>query len=233
MSTLPTETLDDLALRWTREMWAGQLWRGVTWMGLPIAQWPTDMIILQEIVYTERPRVIIETGSFSGGSAAYFASLLRLLGGGTVVSIDVNPVPQRFQQRIAELGYGDMIQFLVGDSAGEAVLSRVRTLVGDETAVLVVLDSDHSYAHVKREIAAYKDFIPEGGLLVVGDTICRELSVLPGWEAWAHDNPRRAADEFLAASDEFVRDTQYEKFKVSFFPGGFLRRVMPKPSAAT
>ena len=219
------EPIDDLALRWTRRMWDAQLWTNVSWLGFPILQWPTDMVILQEIVFAERPGAIIETGSHCGGSAVYFASLLQWIGGGKVISIDIHPVPEEFRKRIDDLPFGDSIHFVTGDSAAENTLARVRELVGDETAVLVVLDSDHGYAHVKREIAAYEGFVPDGGSFVVGDTICRELSVLPGREAWAADNPRRAADEFLAETDEFVRESRYEKFKVTFFPGGFLRRV--------
>jgi cephalosporin hydroxylase len=223
-----SETIDDLALRWTRRMWGVELWKNVSWLGFPIQQWPTDMVVLQEIVFAERPKVIIETGSNCGGSAVYFASLLQLLGGGKVISIDIHPIPEEFRKRINDLPFADSIHFVEGDSAADNTLLRVRELVGDESDVFVLLDSDHGYEHVKREIAAYAGFVPDGGAFVVGDTICRELSVLPGLAAWAEDNPRRAVDEFLAGNEEFARESRYEKFKVTFFPGGFLRRVKRK-----
>jgi cephalosporin hydroxylase len=206
-------------------MWDVELWKNVSWLGFPIQQWPTDMVVLQEIVFAERPKVIIETGSNCGGSAVFFASLLQLLGGGKVISIDIHPIPEEFRKRIDDLPFADSIHFVEGDSAAENTLAHVRKLVGDETAVFVLLDSDHGYEHVKREIAAYAGFVPDGGSFVVGDTICRELSTLPGREAWADDNPRRAADEFLSRTEKFVRESRYEKLKVTFFPGGFLRRV--------
>src|SRR5262245_24692247 len=53
----------DAALRWTRVMWQNQLWRTNRWFGVPILQWPTDLLILQELMHDVRPRVVIETGT--------------------------------------------------------------------------------------------------------------------------------------------------------------------------
>ena len=58
------------------------VWR---WMGVPIIQMPTDIVVLQEIVWETRPQVVIETGVARGGSVIFFASLLQLLGEGRVV----------------------------------------------------------------------------------------------------------------------------------------------------
>src|SRR5512140_3179516 len=59
---------DDLALAWTRTLWQGELWRGNSWLGMPILQWPTDLLVLQELVLEQLPRVIVETGTYRGGS---------------------------------------------------------------------------------------------------------------------------------------------------------------------
>ena len=60
-----------------------------TWLGRPIIQLPQDVVAIQEIVWTTRPDVIIETGVAHGGSLVLSASILELLGGdGQVVGID-------------------------------------------------------------------------------------------------------------------------------------------------
>src|SRR5829696_7884292 len=59
------------------------------WMGTQAIKYPTDMWVYQELVWAQRPQLIIETGTFRGGSAMFFGSLLDLLGEGRLVSIDI------------------------------------------------------------------------------------------------------------------------------------------------
>ena len=59
------------------------------WLGRPIRQNVLDLWTIQETIATLRPEVIIETGTFEGGSALFYAELLDLLGdAGSVVTID-------------------------------------------------------------------------------------------------------------------------------------------------
>ena len=51
-----------------------------SWMGRPIIQYPQDMVAMQEIIWTVKPDLIIETGIAHGGSLIYYASLLELIG---------------------------------------------------------------------------------------------------------------------------------------------------------
>ena len=61
-----------------------------TWMGVPIIQFPTDMIAMQEIIFRTKPDVIIETGVALGGSLIYYSSILNLLNnGGRVIGVDI------------------------------------------------------------------------------------------------------------------------------------------------
>src|SRR5271157_4126462 len=65
-----------------------------TWLGLPMIQLPSDMLLLQEIIWETKPDVIIETGVAWGGSVAFYASLCQLLGKGEVVAVDLNLTEQ-------------------------------------------------------------------------------------------------------------------------------------------
>ena len=52
-----------------------------SWCGRPVIQFPDDVLALQEIVWKERPQLIVETGVAHGGSLVFYASLLEAMGG--------------------------------------------------------------------------------------------------------------------------------------------------------
>ena len=49
------------------------------WFGIPIIQFPSDMIVLKEIIYKTKPDIIIECGIGRGGSLIFYSSLLKIL----------------------------------------------------------------------------------------------------------------------------------------------------------
>ena len=220
-------TFRQLAREWTRWAWERQLDQGHRWLGFPIYQWPTDLMVLQEIICERRPRVIVETGTWQGGSAVFFASLLKLLGGGSVISVDVEH-PEEVRQALATSPFGDQITLITGDSVSHENVRRVRELVGGEPNTLVVLDSLHTYDHVLAELRAYCDFVPAGGYLIVLDTICYDLWDLPrATPRWRSDNALRSVETFLAEHPEFEVDQSRERYLVTAAPRGFLRRKPP------
>lgn len=218
---------DDVALEWTRTLWQAELWRGNHWLGLPILQWPTDLLVLQELIVEQAPRVIIETGTYRGGSAIFFASMLELAGtaDGLVISVDAHH-PAAVCRAIREHRLGSRVRLIEGDAVAPETVAAVRALVGDETRALVFLDSDHSYRHVLAELQLYHPFVPVGGFLCAFDTVMKDLWDLPlGERKWQTDNPHRAVREFVAANRSFEVDTTRNRLRVSFAPDGFLRRI--------
>lgn len=219
-----------LALEWTRRLWAAKLWRGNDWLGVPILQWPTDLQVLQEILHRHKPRIILETGTNAGGSAVFFASMLGLVHGdpaaGKVITVDIK-IPDSVRAVLREHPQGgERIIAIEGDSKSSQTIAAVREAVGDESEVLVFLDSDHSYEHVLAEMRAYCDLVPADGWLIVFDTICRWLADLDSApDSWATDNPHRAVETFLDGTKDFVRDPGPEKLLVTFGAGGFLRKT--------
>jgi cephalosporin hydroxylase len=159
-----------------------------------------------------RPEVVVETGTWRGGSALYLASVCDLLGVGEVVSIDVAAMRDDYPQH-------PRITYLAGRSSTdpgvvEEVSSRAR---GRRT--LVLLDSDHSQAHVEAELAAYTPLVPVGCYVIVEDSNIGQIrkDLMPG--------PLQAVETFLAGTDEFEIDRDREKFLITFNPSGHLRRV--------
>jgi cephalosporin hydroxylase len=186
----------------------------VRWLGRQIWQFPMDVWLLQEMVSTLRPDVIVETGTYMGGSAYFFATLCDLLGHGEVISIDIAAKATIPHPRIS---------YLTASSTDPDVVADVAERIGklDAHQVLVVLDSDHEPQHVLRELEAYARFVPVGGYIHVQDGSIDELPMLgkaPG--------PGAAAHAFLSRHPEFVRDQTVERrFVMTAHPYGWLRRV--------
>ncbi len=89
------------------------------WLGTQAVKYPTDMWVYQELVWAQKPELIIETGTLRGGSARFFGSLLDLIGHGRIVSIDVGDFGAPVHPRVT---------YLVGSSVSEEILAEVRQL---------------------------------------------------------------------------------------------------------
>ena len=194
--------------------YASNAWTQATWLGTQALKNPLDLWVYQEILFETRPMLIVETGTYRGGSAYYLASLCDLLGSGEVVSIDIEPEREDYPQH-------PRITYLAGRSSIDPeVLAEVRSRA-DGRPTLVVLDSDHSQAHVEAELEAYAPLVPVGGYVIVEDSNIGRIrkDLLPG--------PLQAIETFLAGNDEFEVDREREKFLITFNPSGYLKRVRP------
>jgi cephalosporin hydroxylase len=192
---------------------------------VPVLQWPTDLLVMQELVTAQRPTAIVETGLYLGGTSIFYASILELLGiKGRVISVDIQIHPEA-RKNIEASAFRERITLIEGDSKSETVHAEIERLLKGEEKVLVALDSDHSYAHTLGELRAFARYVPVGGYMVLFDTICQDLADVPnGDPGWVNDSPMRALEEFLAEDTRFESDPQWEKFLVTFAPRGFLRR---------
>jgi cephalosporin hydroxylase len=187
----------------------------VSWLGYSALKCPLDLWIYHELVCRLRPEFIIETGTASGGSALFLASMCDLIDHGQVITIDVDAregQPRPVHPRIA---------YLTGSSVDHGVIARVRQVLGGKQAGLVVLDSDHHRDHVLSEMRAFAPLVSPGGYLVVEDTNVNGHPVYADFGP----GPMEAVKLFLAENDAFQVDIRCERFILTMNPGGFLRRV--------
>jgi cephalosporin hydroxylase len=197
-----------------------------SWLGVPVIQYPQDLMALQELIWADRPDLIIETGVAHGGSPVFIASMLELLGGGTVVAIDIEI---RRHNRIAIEAHplAKRIVLIEGSSTDAAVVAAVAARARVARSVLVVLDSNHTHDHVAHELELYSPFVKRGGHIAVLDTIVEHLPGPSGDRPWGPGNsPGSAVGAFLANNDRFTVDTGVsDKLLITVAPGGYLRCV--------
>lgn len=183
-----------------------------TWLGVKVWKCPLDMWVYQELLYRVRPDLVVETGTYKGGSAYFMAGIFDLMDHGRILTIDLDEDGDRPKH--------DRISYLVGSSTDPAVLARVREEVARHRTVLVILDSDHRRDHVLAELRAYSGMVTPQSYLIVEDTNINGHPV----RAEYGPGPREAVEAFLAETDEFAPDPACEKFLLTWNGGGYLRR---------
>lgn len=177
---------------------------GTTWMGYKAQKYPGDAWIYQELIYRLKPDFIVETGTAFGGGTMFLANLCTLVGHGHVITVenDVN--------RFNTVNFpGQPITKILGSSTDQDTIDTIVNTIGGGTA-LVILDSDHLYDHVSRELELYPQFVKSGYYLIIEDTHMAAT--------------KRAVDDFLLKDNSFEIDKNCEKYIMTFNPGGFLRK---------
>lgn len=226
------------------------------WLGRPIIQYPQDIVAVQEVIWTVKPDLVIETGIARGGSLLLSASLLALLDYCDVrrdgqmrdlcipkrrvlgIDIDIRP-----HNRVAIEAHplADRIDMIQGSSIDPQVVVRVRDLAMTYRRVLVCLDSNHTGDHVLAELEAYAPLVSEGSYCIVFDTVIADApgELYPDRTWTPADNPLTAVQAYLATLERrqtiaadgsvlrLVQDRKIDaKLLVSAAPGGYLRRVL-------
>jgi cephalosporin hydroxylase len=213
------------------------------WMGRPIIQFPQDMISMQELIWSIKPDLIIETGIAHGGSLIFSASMLALLdfceaiSGNRlldttnlrrkVIGIDIDI---RTHNRVAIEAHpmASLIQMIQGSSIANKTIDQVRTIAANYSRVLVCLDSNHTHDHVLAELEAYAPLVSLGSYCVVFDTVIEDMPkrMFPDRPWGPGNNPKTAVHEFLKTHPEFMIDTSIQnKLVITVAPDGYLQRV--------
>lgn len=225
------EAFAALSRQWVRVGWAQRYSYAFTWLGRPVIQLPEDLVRTQEAVWSTKPDVIVETGVAHGGSLIFYASLLSLMGEGKVIGVDIEIRPAN-RQAIEAHPLAPRITLIEGSSIEQATVDRVKQAIPPASRVMVLLDSNHSKAHVQAELEAYAPLVSSGCFIVATDGIMCDLHDVPGGRPeWAWDHATAAAAEFAGSHREFELVHPPQLFResaiqepVTYWPGGWLRR---------
>ncbi|MBM4185569.1 MAG: cephalosporin hydroxylase [Gemmatimonadetes bacterium] len=188
------------------------------WLGVGTLQNPFDVWVTQEILFEVRPDFIVETGTWYGGSAAVFSTILEQINpDARIISIDVEdhageakklPIVQK------------RVDFLLGSSTDPKIVSEVKARVAGKK-VVVILDSLHNKDHVLAELEAYAPIVNVGSYLIVQDTF---VNGHPAWPSYG-PGPHEAVQTFLLKRSDFVVDKSRERLMFTFSVDGWLKRV--------
>ncbi|HSJ01666.1 MAG: CmcI family methyltransferase [Verrucomicrobium sp.] len=192
-----------------------QTFGDVTWLGKPVWQNVQDLWTLQEVICQIKPSLIIECGTNRGGSSFFFATLLDQLGtDGKIVTVDV--------EKLHDLNH-PRVTYLIGSSTSDEIYTRIKAMAEQaQGPILVLLDSDHSQAHVAGELERYAPFVTPGSYCFVQDGCIDTLFIFRK----GRPGPLPAIKDYLAAHPEFQVDHALcDRFVVTHHPLGWLKRA--------
>jgi cephalosporin hydroxylase len=195
------------------------VWDTTSWLGVKTLKSPADMWNYQEILYSLKPSVVIEFGTRHGGSALFFAGVMRQIGNRfKLLSVDIDATTVSEQTR-----HDPDIELLIMSSSDPKVGERIADLRSQYPGpAFVILDSDHSKAHVLSEMKVLRPVLVPGDYVIVEDTNVNGHPVYP-----AHGpGPFEAVNEYF---QQYPEDYRYDaareaKFGFTFATRGFLIR---------
>jgi cephalosporin hydroxylase len=198
------------------------------WLGERFFHLPGDVVALQHLFWQVRPEVAVLTGIAAGGGPILAASMLELLGGErSVIAIDP-VVHEQVRTGLADHPHARRVTVVEGSTIDEAVFAQVKDHIAGRGPVIVVLDHNHTHAHVLRELELYSTLVTPGSYLIVLDTIMEDLpdDYFAGKAYGKGNNPGTALRAFLATEPPFEVDHDIEdRVLMTLAPGGFLRRA--------
>jgi len=199
-----------------------------SWLGRPIIKFPSDIVLMQEIIWDIKPDLIIETGIAHGGSIIFSASMLELIGGdGQVVAVDID-IRKHNRDEIEQHPLYKRITMLEGSSVADDIIRKIENISKYKKTVMVFLDSLHTHEHVLKELEIYANFVTVGSYIVLPDTFIEFFpkgyySNRP-WDVG--NNPMTALREFLSRNDNFIVDRdKSNKLMITEAFDGYLKRI--------
>ena len=167
--------------------------------------------MLQEAIHESNPSIIIETGTYCGGSALYYADM-----GVRVVSIDT------WEQTKPKVKH-PLIKLIKGRSTDRDVIYQVNGEIKKKDRVMVILDSDHETKNVENELKLYSPLVTSGCYLIVQDT---NIGGNPVYNSFVPgDGPMPALLKFMKGNKDFLFDKSKERYMMTFNPNGWLKRI--------
>lgn len=226
------EAFKAISWAWLRCGWDTKYIYGFSWLGRPIIQLPEDMIRIQELIYAVKPDVIVETGVAHGGGQIFYADLCKAMGRGRVIGVDIEIRPHN-RTAIEAHELFEYITLIEGSSVDPEIVAQVASLIEPDERVFVVLDSNHTKAHVLGELASYGPMVSVGSYIIACDGLMGPLKGAPRTKPdWDWNNPTAAAEEFAGSDERFEIDEPAFPFnegmiadRVTYWPNALLKRV--------
>lgn len=226
--------LDDILYGYDVLFESQRLFTRTRWLGTVSSQDPIDAWIIQEVIMDIQPDIVIELGTYKGGGAIFYASIMKFYAeekpNAKVITID--PSPQIEVSKTGMKFWEEKVIQLTGTPTDPAILNTVQCIVDDQKrkdpnlVVMVIEDSSHYYDAVTDNLNSYWKFVTPGSYLLVQDTKLKRLGDAGVTPVYGNgNNPQNAMADFLTThGNVFEVDRSREYLYYTQHPCGWLKR---------
>lgn len=201
------------------------------WMGVPIIQLPSDVLVLQELIYKIKPKFIIECGIGHGGMLLFYATILKALQikKYKVIGIDVK-IRSINKKRLLKNPLIKNIELIEKSSTENKItnflIKKYSIKIKDKK--IIILDSNHTKQHVLNELNLYSKMLNRGDYIIVMDTIIEfiDKKFNIGKQFSKGNSPYNAVNIFLKKNKDYELDKYYEnKSFLTVARNGFIKKI--------
>ena len=169
---------------------------GGGWMRVKTLQIQSEIIRLAEAVAAIEPRIILEIGTASGGTALIWAALASE----RVISCDLIDMSRQrpLFTRFPPPGSSCRVTLLSGNSHDPAFRERVARELDGQRVDFLFIDGDHTEAGVTADYEDYRGFVRPGGLIAFHDILEKQpLPTNQVYQLWKRLKQRALTEELV------------------------------------
>ncbi len=122
-----------------------------SYAGVPLMKLPEDLRAYEHMMWLSTTQVVVELGTWAGGSALWFRDRLRTLAAyghisrPHVISVDIDISTAKRFLTVADPKFADTITLIEGDVCDSSIAEQIKSLIQPNSSVMVVDDSAHTY----------------------------------------------------------------------------------------
>jgi cephalosporin hydroxylase len=179
---------------------------GGGYMRIKTLQIPAEITRLALAVQAIKPRIILEIGAASGGTALIWSTLAS----DRVITCDLQDMSHQAPlfTKLPPPGSDCTVTLLSGNSHDPDFRARVSRELEGQPVDFLFIDGDHTEAGVTADYNDYKHFVRPGGLIAFHDIVERQpLATNQVYHLWKRLKP-------LAQVEEFVNDPDQRGFGI-------------------
>lgn len=174
---------------------------GGGYMRVKTLQIPSEITRLARAVAAIKPRIILEIGTASGGTALIWAYLASE----RVISCDLIDLTQQepLFTRFPPPGSPCRVTLLSGNSHDPIFNDRVARELNGKKVDFLFIDGDHTESGVTADYEDYRRFVRPGGLIAFHDILENQpLSTNQVFHLWQRLKQLASVEEFVTAGNQ-------------------------------
>jgi predicted O-methyltransferase YrrM len=147
-----------------------RIWKFVSGSIINPAQDEWEFKELLKIIKKEKPKIILEIGSYNGGTLFSFS---KLNPNSLIISIDLpegnfSSINTKWKTPIFH-SFGKNLKLIQENSHNIETLNKVKRILSGKKIDFMFIDGDHTYEGVKKDFEMYYPLLKKGGIVAFHD----------------------------------------------------------------